>query len=217
MTRKIRRNRGKGDRHKLRNLKHKGKHKIGCDPQSLIIFTAYKVQGWWTNILIPVKAQPYGSNTKEIILKISWHINLKNSKPYTYILQKLKNPPDGFCTHQLFASTIILIFGGLFFHRISRILKIGTENWVLSEAMSRKLEGVHVGFLRQITGQRAVQQEDGTWRQVASEKVLEKEGNQSLRTYIDKRQATVAEWVALRLILKVFYRETGYEVGGRLR
>ena len=41
-----------------------------------------------------------------------------------------------------------------------------------SEAMSRNLEGVHVGFLRRIKGQRAVQQEGGTWRQVASEKVL---------------------------------------------
>ena len=74
-----------------------------------------------------------------------------------------------------------------------------------------------MGFLWKITGKRAVQWGYRTWRQVASEKVLEKEGTQSLRTYIDKRQATVAEWVALRLILKVFYRETGYEVGGRLR
>ena len=42
-------------------------------------------------------------------------------------------------------------------------------------------------------GQRAVQQEDGTWRQVAAEKVLEKAGTQSLGTYIYMSQATVAE------------------------
>ena len=38
-------------------------------------------------------------------------------------LQKLKMPPDGFSTHLFFASAIILIFGGLFLHRLSRLLK----------------------------------------------------------------------------------------------
>ena len=75
--------------------------------------------------------------------------------------------------------------------------------------MSRNLEGLHVGLLRRITGQREVQQEDRTWRQVAAEKVLEKAGTQSLITYIGRRQATVAEWVALRTILEVCDRETG--------
>ena len=42
--------------------------------------------------------------------------------------------------------------------------------------MSRKLEGIHVGFLSQITRQRAVQQKDRTWRQVAEETVVEKDG-----------------------------------------
>ena len=37
----------------------------------------------------------------------------------------------------------------------------GAETWVLSEEMSRKLEGVHAGFLRQITGQRSVRQKNG--------------------------------------------------------
>ena len=62
--------------------------------------------------------------------------------------------------------------------------------------------------------QRVVWQEDGTWRQVEAEKALEKAGTQSLGTYIDRRQATVAEWVALRTILEVCDIETGYEGGG---
>ena len=69
--------------------------------------------------------------------------------------------------------------------------------------MSRKLEGVHVGFLQRIKRQRVVQQKDGTWRQVAAGTVIEKAGTQPLGTYIDRRQATVAEWVALRPILEV--------------
>ena len=76
---------------------------------------------------------------------------------------------------------------------VQKFLIFGVENWVLSEAMSRKREGVHVGFLRQITRQMAVQREDRTWRQLTSDKVLEKAGTKYLGTYIDRRQATVAE------------------------
>ena len=71
-----------------------------------------------------------------------------------------------------------------------------------------------MGSLRKITSQMEVRQEDGTWRQVASEKVPEKSRTQYLGTYIDRRQATVVEWVALRPILDVCDRETGYEGGG---
>ena len=46
-----------------------------------------------------------------------------------FILQKVKKPPNGFCTYLLFASAIILIFGGLFLHRISRIIKV-KMNWI---------------------------------------------------------------------------------------
>ena len=46
-------------------------------------------------------------------------------------------------------------------------------------------------------------QKDKTWRKVSEETVLEKSGTQPLGTYIDRRQATVAEWVALRPILEV--------------
>ena len=66
----------------------------------------------------------------------------------------------------------------------------------MSEAMSKKLEGVHVDFLRRITGQKAVRQEKGTCQQLAADKVLEKAVTQSLRTYTDRRQAIVAKWVS---------------------
>ena len=85
----------------------------------------------------------------------------------------------------------------------------------MTEVMSWKLEGVHVGFLRNITGQMEVRRKYGTWWQVAVEEVLEKAVTQYLGSYIDRRQATVAEWVTLRLILEVYNRETGYEGGGR--
>ena len=46
---------------------------------------------------------------------------------------------------------------------VKSVLLLGVETWVLSDVMSRKIEGVRVGFLRQITRQRSVRQKDGTW------------------------------------------------------
>ena len=48
----------------------------------------------------------------------------KYSDPCTFILQKVKKPPDGFWAHILFASKTVQISCGLFLHRIYRILKV---------------------------------------------------------------------------------------------
>ena len=39
---------------------------------------------------------------------------------------------------------------------VQAVLLFGAETWVLTEAMYRKLEEVHMGLLRQITGHRVV-------------------------------------------------------------
>ena len=93
---------------------------------------------------------------------------------------------------------------------IQSVLFFGAETWVLSEVMSRKLEGAHVGLLRRIMKQRSVQQKDGIWRQVEAETVIENTVTQPLGTYIDRSQATVAEWVVLCPILDVCGKETVY-------
>ena len=43
--------------------------------------------------------------------------------------EKVKKPTYEFCTHLFFASEMILIFGGLFLYRLSRILKLKL-NWI---------------------------------------------------------------------------------------
>ena len=48
------------------------------------------------------------------------------------------------------------------------------------------------------------------------EKVVQGVGKQPLQTYLDRGQATVAEWVGLRTIFDVCARETEYEGGGKL-
>ena len=81
------------------------------------------------------------------------------------------------------------------------VLLFGSETWVLLSAMSRKLEGVHMGFLRQVMGKKYKQQRDGTCRSAAAAKALKEAGNKTLEAYIDKWQATVAEWLELIPIL----------------
>ena len=78
-------------------------------------------------ILIPLKYQLDGINAIKIIFKSSWHTHMKHYKPYTVILKTAKNPSYGFCAHILYASTIILIFSGLFLHRISRLLVVNLK------------------------------------------------------------------------------------------
>ena len=57
----------------------------------------------------------------------------------------------------------------------------------------------------------------GSWRRVMENIVLQGAGTKPIQTYVDRRQATVSEWVALRNIFDDFARETGYEGGERLR
>ena len=92
---------------------------------------------------------------------------------------------------------------------VQAVLIFGAETWVLSEAMSQNLEGVQVGLINQIMGQREVRQNYSTWRCVAAYKVLKKSETQSLGAYIDRWQETVADRVELRPILEVCDKETG--------
>ena len=65
-----------------------------------------------------------------------------------------------------------------------------------------------------IMGNGTKQLGDGTWETPGAEVIREAAGTQSDRTYIEQRQATEVQWVALRPLFEVCARETGYEVGG---
>ena len=62
--------------------------------------------------------------------------------------------------------------------------------------MSKRIEGAHVSFLRQVTHKQATQQRYRSWRQVPAEEVLQGAGTQAIRTYVVRQQETVLEWVA---------------------
>ena len=71
-----------------------------------------------------------------------------------------------------------------------------------------------MGFLRQVLRLKAKSLTDGSWHKAALDIVLQGAGTQPILTYIGRRQATVAEWVALRPNFELGAKETGYKGGG---
>ena len=83
--------------------------------------------------------------------------------------------------------------------------------------MANRIERTHTELLQMITGKRAKQLVDGTWETPGAEVIREAAGTQLDRIYIERRQANVAQWVALRPLFEVCAREKGYKGGGRRR
>ena len=93
----------------------------------------------------------------------------------------------------------------------------GSEMWVISVSMAKRIEVTHTEFLRLILGKRARLLEDGTWETSGAEGIREAVGTQSARIYIERWQETVAQWVALSPLFEVCSRETGYAGGEQRR
>ena len=47
---------------------------------------------------------------------------------------------------------------------VQAVLLFGSERWVLSAAMDKRLEGVYVVFFLEVIGKTARRQWDGTWK-----------------------------------------------------
>ena len=83
--------------------------------------------------------------------------------------------------------------------------------------MAKRIEGTDTDSLKIITGKRDRKLGDWIWETPGAEGIREKAVTQSDGIYIEKRHATVAQWVALRPLFEVCARETGYEGGGLRR
>ena len=97
---------------------------------------------------------------------------------------------------------------------IQALFLFGADNWVMLVQIAQRLEGVYVGFLRQVKKLNPKRIKDGSWQKVTSDRVLQGEGTKLIQTYLEIRQATVVEWVALQTIFEVCARDVGYEGGG---
>ena len=88
----------------------------------------------------------------------------------------------------------------------SAVLFFEADTWVLMKKILQRLEGAHVSFLRQITRKQGKRRSGGSWCKVKAYAVLQGVGTKTLRTSVDRRQATVAEWVTNRPIFGVCAR-----------
>ena len=71
------------------------------------------------------------------------------------------------------------------------MLIFGSEKWVLSEAIERKVEVKNTDFIRQIMGNQAQQLLDEIWETPRAEEVQESTVTQLAMTYIRRWKATV--------------------------
>ena len=97
------------------------------------------------------------------------------------------------------------------------MLLFGDKIWVMLEVIINKIEGLHVGFLRKLTGMKARRLGGETWTKEGPDRVLQVAVTKQLRGCIYKRQEIVAKWVALRPIFDFCAKWMRYEGGGGLQ
>ena len=96
---------------------------------------------------------------------------------------------------------------GIFYHVVVQAVLLSiSELWDVSEVMTRTVEGTHISFLRHITVNRVWINTYGTWETLEAGKVLRSSGIQTSTTYINHRQVTVVQRVALIPIFECFTR-----------
>ena len=74
-----------------------------------------------------------------------------------------------------------------------------------------------MGFLRQVKEVLEHNLGVDTWKMEGEERVLQATGTKPLQEYIERRQAIVADWVALLPVFNVCAKETEFEVRRRVQ
>ena len=97
------------------------------------------------------------------------------------------------------------------------VMLFGSKPWAVLEMMTSTVEVNHISFLKQIMGDMAQRNIEGTWVTPASGEVLREYGDQTAATYIRRRQVTVVQWVDLIPIFEVCAQEQGFKRGGQQR
>jgi hypothetical protein len=71
---------------------------------------------------------------------------------------------------------------------VQAVLLYGSESWVTTIAIKKKLEAFHHKCARNITGQHIKENTDGSWTYPPSTKVLETAGLSTIKEYIQKQK-----------------------------
>ena len=84
---------------------------------------------------------------------------------------------------------------------VQQVLLFGAETWVLTPRMERALNSFMHGAARQITGRQPRRGWDGKWFYPSLEGAMKEAGFKEIRTAINNRQNTVAEYISTRPLL----------------
>jgi hypothetical protein len=94
---------------------------------------------------------------------------------------------------------------GMFYKAVVQsILLFGSETWVVTKPILQALEGFHKRVARRLSGKTPyLCQTTGEWIYPPIDKALEEVGLWPIEKYIEKRQNTVADYVATRPIFEL--------------
>ena len=84
---------------------------------------------------------------------------------------------------------------------VQQVLMFGAETWVVSLIMERALSAFIHGAARRITGRQPRRGRDGKWSYPSLEGDMKEAGLTDVRTSINRRQNTVAQYIATRPLL----------------
>ena len=93
------------------------------------------------------------------------------------------------------------VSGNFFKAVVLQVLLFGAETWVVSPRMERALNSFIHGAARRITGRHPQRGWDGKWFYPYLEGATKEAGFTDVRTSINRRQNTVAQYIAMRPLL----------------
>jgi hypothetical protein len=85
---------------------------------------------------------------------------------------------------------------------VQAVLLFGSETWVLTKEMEKRLDAFHHRCARHLTHRHIQQNADGTWDCPRTKEVLEEAGLRTISEMIEKRKQNLMEFVATREIYR---------------
>ena len=98
--------------------------------------------------------------------------------------------------------------GNFFKAVVQQVLLFGLETWVVTPRMERALNSFMNEAARRITGRQQRRGWDGKWFYSSLEWAMKEAGFKDVRTSINIRQNTVAQYIATRPLLDICERKT---------
>ena len=91
---------------------------------------------------------------------------------------------------------------GYFFKAfVQAVLLFGAETWVLSPRVEQSLRRFWLRVVQRITGRQPRRRQEGGWEYLLLTAVMGEEVFEDILVYITRRQNTVAQYIATRLIM----------------